>query len=137
MNWVAPIKDQKTLVLFGEKLKEVDYKYYIMFELGVGTGLQLQDILAFKIKDVRNKKKITVKIGKKGVKNVYDIPENLQKIIKEFTDGKDPETYLILGHSTNNKPVSREQAYRVLRSVHGAEFDWCADNEKDFCMELL
>ena len=46
MNWVAPIKDQETLKNFGETLKQVDYKYYIMFELGVGTGLQLQDILA-------------------------------------------------------------------------------------------
>ena len=73
MNWVAPIKDQETLKNFGETLKQVDYKYYIMFELGVGTGLQLQ--------------------------------------------GKDPEAYLILGHSSSNKPVSREQAYRVLRSA--------------------
>ncbi len=117
MNWVAPIKDQKTLKLFGEALKEVDYKYYIMFELGIGTGLQLQDILAFKIKDVRNKKKITVTIGKQKAKFDFAIPEYLQKIIKEYTEGKDPETYLILGHSTSNKPVSREQAYRVLRSV--------------------
>lgn len=117
MNWVAPIKDQKTLKLFGETLREVDYKYYIMFELGVGTGLQLQDILAFKVKDVRGKKKITVSIGTKNIKNVFDIPENLQAIIKDFTNGKDPESYLILGHATNNKPVSREQAYRVLRAA--------------------
>ena len=33
------------------------------------------------------------------------------------TKGKDPEAYLILGHSSSNKPVSREQAYRVLRSA--------------------
>ena len=32
MNWVAPIKDQETLKNFGETLKQVDYKYYIMFE---------------------------------------------------------------------------------------------------------
>lgn len=117
MNWVAPIKDPKTLKLFGETLKEVDYKYYIMFELGVGTGLQLQDILTFKVKDVRGKKKISVSIGTKNIKNVFDIPENLQAIIKDFTDGKDPESYLILGHASNNKPVSREQAYRVLRAA--------------------
>ena len=60
MNWVAPIKDQETLKNFGETLKQVDYKYYIMFELGVGTGLQLQDILAFKNKDVTGKKEIEV-----------------------------------------------------------------------------
>ena len=45
MNWVAPIKDQETLKNFGETLKQVDYKYYIMFELGVGTGLSSRTFL--------------------------------------------------------------------------------------------
>lgn len=38
MNWVAPIKDAETLEAFKEELKKTDYKYYIMFEIGVGTG---------------------------------------------------------------------------------------------------
>ena len=117
MNWVAPIKDKDTLKQFGEVLKEVDYKYYIMFELVVGTGLQLQDILTFKNKDVTGKKEITVEIGTKNIKNTFKIPEELQKIITDFTKDKDPEAYLILGHNNSNKPVSREQAYRVLRSA--------------------
>lgn len=117
MNWVAPIKDEETLKLFGETLKEVDYKYYIMFELGVGTGLQLQDILSFKNKDVTGKKEITVEIGTKNIKNTFSIPQDLQKIISDFTKDKDPDAYLILGHASKNKPVSREQAYRVLRAA--------------------
>ena len=117
MNWVAPNKDEKTLKLFGDTLKEVDYKYYIMFQLGVGTGLQLQDILSFKNKDVTGKSEITVKIGTKNIVNTFTVPEDLQKIISDYTKGKDPEAYLILGHQSANKPVSREQAYRVLRST--------------------
>lgn len=117
MNWVAPIKDEKTLKLFGDTLKEVDYKYYIMFQLGVGTGLQLQDILSFKNKDVTGKSEITVKIGTKNIVNTFTVPEDLQRIISDYTKGKDPEAYLILGHQSANKPVSREQAYRILRST--------------------
>lgn len=117
MNWVAPIKDEKTLKLFGDTLKEVDYKYYIMFQLGVGTGLQLQDILSFKNKDVTGKSEITVKIGTKNIVNTFTVPEDLQQIISDYTKGKDPESYLILGHQSANKPVSREQAYRILRST--------------------
>ena len=119
MNWVAPIKDEETLKRFGETLKEVDYKYYIMFELGVGTGLQLQDILSFKNKDVTDKKEITVEIGTKNIKNTFKISDDLQKIIHDFTEGKDPDAYLIYGHQGKEKetPVSREQAYRVLRAA--------------------
>ena len=50
MNWVAPIKDDETLEKFKARLREMDDKYYIMFEIGVGTGLQLQEILKFKNK---------------------------------------------------------------------------------------
>ena len=117
MNWVAPIKDEKTLKLFGDTLKEVDYKYYIMFQLGVGTGLQLQDILSFKNKDVTGKSEITVKIGTKNIVNTFTVPEDLQKIISDYTKGKDPEAYLILGHQSANKPVSREQAYRAFKNA--------------------
>lgn len=117
MNWVAPIKDEDTLRLFGNALKEVDYKYYIMFEVGVGTGLQLQDILSFKVKDVRDKDEITVEIGTKNIKNIFKVPEDLKKTIHTFTEGKDPDSYLILGHNNSNKPLSREQAYRVLRAA--------------------
>ena len=34
MNWVAPIKDDETLEKFKAKLREMDDKYYIMFEIG-------------------------------------------------------------------------------------------------------
>ena len=63
------------------------------------------------------KKEIEVTIGTRNMKNVFTVPEELQQIINEYTKGKDPEAYLILGHSSSNKPVSREQAYRVLRSA--------------------
>ncbi len=117
MNWVAPIKDQETLDAFANTLKEIDEKYYIMFQLGIGTGLQLQDILKFKVKDVRGKKEITVKIGKHKAKITFKIPKSLQKEIADYTKDKSPNDYLILGHKSKNKPVSREQAYRVLRSA--------------------
>ena len=68
MNWVAPIKDDETLQKFKDKLKQMDSKYYIMFEIGVGTGMQLQDILQLKNKDVRGKDYIEACIGTKNIK---------------------------------------------------------------------
>jgi len=117
MNWVAPIKDAETLIAFREELKRTDYKYYIMFEIGVGTGLQLQDILTLKVKDVLGKDSITVTYGTKGISTTFNFPEDLQKIIADYCKGKDLDSYLIIGHASTGKPVSREQAYRVLRSV--------------------
>ena len=117
MNWVAPIKDEETMELFKERLKDTDYKYYIMFEIGVGTGLQLQNILLLKIKDVLNKDEITVTYGTKDISTTFSFPKKLKDIIADYCRDRDPEDYLIPGHSKSNKPVSREQAYRVLRAV--------------------
>ncbi len=117
MNWVAPIKDDETLEKFKAKLREMDDKYYIMFEIGVGTGLQLQDILQFKNKDIRGKESIEATIGTKNIKRTFQIPKDLQKIIMDYTEGKDPDAYLILGHANSPNPLSREQAYRALKNA--------------------
>ncbi len=117
MNWVAPIKDEETLEKFKEKLREMDDKYYIMFEIGVGTGLQLQEILKFKNKDIRDKDTIEASIGTKNIRRTFVIPEDLKKIIHDYTEGKDPEAYLIIGHASSPAPLSREQAYRAFKSA--------------------
>ncbi|MDO4633168.1 MAG: tyrosine-type recombinase/integrase [Eubacteriales bacterium] len=117
MNWVAPIKDEETLQRFKNALREVDDKYYILFEIGVGTGMQLQEILKFKNKDIRGKDQIEACIGTKNVKRIFVIPEALKQIITDYTEGKDPDGYLIQGHSNTQAPLSREQAYRVFKSV--------------------
>lgn len=117
MNWVAPIKDDETLQQFKDKLREMDDKYYIMFEIGVGTGLQLQEILKFKNKDIRGKETIEAYIGTKNIKRTFRIPDDLRQIIDKFTEGKDPDAYLILGHASSPAALSREQAYRALKSA--------------------
>lgn len=117
MNWVAPIKDEETLNEFKRRLKTVNYKYYILFEIGVGTGLQLQDILKLKVKDLRGKDEITVEIGTKFIKTTFKIPQDVKDIIAEYTDGKDPEAFLVTGHASSDAAVSREQVYRVIKSV--------------------
>ena len=117
MNWVAPIKDDETLSEFKECLKQMDEKYYIMFEIGVGTGMQLQDILKLKNKDVRDKDLIEAYIGTKHIKRTFQISDELKKEIHDFTEGKDPEGYLFTGHTGSSEALSREQAYRALKNA--------------------
>ena len=117
MGWVSPIKDDETLERFKETLKSIDKKYYIMFEIGIGTGMILQEILLLKNKDVYKKTKISVSIGARHIETTYSIPKEVQHIINEYVGEKDPEAYLILGHSNSPAPLSREQAYRVFKSA--------------------
>ena len=117
MNWVAPIKDDETLNKFKERLRQMDEKYYIMFEIGVGTGMQLQEILRLRVKDVRDKDEIEAYIGTKQIKRTFRFPQELKEEIIAYTDGKDPEEYLIQGYASSSEPLSREQAYRALKNA--------------------
>ncbi len=115
MNWVAPIKDEKMLKRFTDELRKMDDKYFIMFEIGVGTGLQLQEILKLKNRDVRGKNQISVSIGTKNIRRTFRIPKDVKQVIMDYTEGKDPDAYLILGHPSSSSPLSREQAYRAFK----------------------
>ena len=116
MNWVAPIKDDETLQKFRDTLRSVDDKYYILFEIGIGTGLQLQDILQFKVKDVRGKDMLIAVIGTRQIEQAFPLKPELQAVITDFIDGRDDDEYLITGYASTNRPLSREQAYRMRKT---------------------
>ncbi len=117
MNWVAPIKDDETLQNFKNRLKQMDVKYFIMFEIGVGTGMQLQDILKLRVGDVRGKDYLEVHIGTKQIRRTFVFSEELKAVIAAFTENRDQDAYLITGHASSGEPLSREQAYRALKSA--------------------
>ena len=80
MNWVAPIKDDETLRRYEEELLNLDVKYFIMFRIGVGTGMQVQDILKLTVGDVRDKDSIVVYLGTHKVKRSFRFEADLKKI---------------------------------------------------------
>ena len=115
MNWVAPIKDEETLRRYEEELMNIDVKYFIMFRMGVGTGLQVQELLKLCVADVRGKDSITVYLGTKKIKRSYRFDPYLKEVLEEYTAGRDKTLPLFLGH--RNKAISREQAYRAMKSA--------------------
>lgn len=115
MNWVAPIKDEETLRRYEQELMNLDTKYFIMFRLGVGTGLQVQELLKLSVKDVRGVDSITVYLGTRKVKRSYRFEQDLKAVIDEYTMDKDDMAPLFTGHK--NRPISREQAYRAMKAA--------------------
>ncbi|MDF2590153.1 MAG: hypothetical protein K0R00_3119 [Herbinix sp.] len=47
MNKVQPIRDKKQITDFRKLLKSNDDKYYIMFTIGINSGLRISDILTW------------------------------------------------------------------------------------------
>ena len=105
-----------------------------------GPGLQLQEILKFKNKDIRDKDSIEANIGTKNIKRTFVISPELKKIIHEYTEGKDPDAYLILGHASSPSPPFKGaglQSFKKRGEKYGSYVHRRSDYEKDFRMEIL
>lgn len=88
---------------------------YIMFLLGINTGLRVNDLLNLKIRDVKGKKKLVIKEGKTEkartihLSNVY---EELDSYIKTLEG-----TEWLFPSRKGDKAISRIQAYRQLNKA--------------------
>ncbi|MGL5243555.1 MAG: tyrosine-type recombinase/integrase, partial [Sarcina sp.] len=89
----------------------------IMFGLGIFSGLRISDILNLKVKTVRKKWNLRIKQQKTGKFIEILLNRELKKIIDEYTRDMNETDYLIKSRIGENKPISRTQAYRIIKSI--------------------
>lgn len=117
MNYVEPIRDITTVQDIADYLKEKNEKYYIMYMVGIYSGLRISDILRLKVRDVRDKDKIKIREKKTGKEKLFPINKALAAALATYCEGKKDYDYLIPSDRAPNKAVSREYAYRVIRAA--------------------
>lgn len=61
MEFVEPIRDKRKIELVKVILKENGFRDYMLFLMGINSGLRISDILKLKVSDVRGKQYIEVK----------------------------------------------------------------------------
>ncbi|WP_100012306.1 site-specific integrase [Lentibacillus sediminis] len=113
---VQPIRSLEKLNDMKWSLKKwCSERDYIMFLLGINTGLRVTDLLQLKVSDIKGKKKLIVKEGKTEkprtihLSNIY---EELNKYIKTLGCAK-----WLFPSRKGDKPISRIQAYRQLNKA--------------------
>ena len=121
MNSVEPIRDKEIIRSIGDYLKDKDPKYYVMFAIGIYSGLRISDILKLKVRDVRGKKNIKLREKKTGKEKKFLVHPQLIPILEEYCKNKESYEYLIPSPNRINKPISRIMAYKVLHKA-GEQF---------------
>lgn len=121
-NYVEPIKNKQDLKNFLEYLKRKRYKYFVIFQLGMMTGLRISDLLALNIKDVYNQTSFEVIEKKTGKYKKMVLQENTQKIINEYIEkyrlkqfSFDDEEPLFVGKK--HCRLNRSQVYRFFNEA--------------------
>lgn len=121
MNTVQPIRDKKTVEDIAAYLRQENERDYVMFMLGIYSGLRISDILKLRVRDVREKESIYIREKKTGKEKRFVINPKLRKVLKEYTAGMDDFSYIFRSQKGKNRPISRTQAYRIL-SEAGEKF---------------
>ncbi|MEH6977752.1 MULTISPECIES: site-specific integrase [Bacillus] len=123
MNFVQPIRDPEQIQQIKDYLKEKNERNYILFVMGINTGLRISDILKLKVGDLKGSH-ISMREMKTGKQKRIEITSTLRRelrwYIEEREDREDSE-YLIRSREGKNKPIGRSMAYKILRGT-AAEF---------------
>lgn len=125
MELVQPIRDIHKIEAMKKALLEnpqYGHRNYLLFVLGINSGLRISDLLQLKLKDVMSnknavKKSVILREKKTGKLKKFPINNSSVQAIKQYIkslDSYNPERYLFKSRKGNNRPISRVQAWEIL-----------------------
>ncbi|MBA7588081.1 site-specific integrase [Candidatus Atribacteria bacterium 1244-E10-H5-B2] len=129
MNYVQPIRDRKRISAIKGNLKKRDPRDFLLFTLGINTGLRISDILKLKVEDVKDhtgeiKEILDLKEQKTKRQRFIYINDEVKNALEYFFDKTrlyDRDRYLFVSEVTKeNKPISRVRAWQLIQS-------WCQE----------
>lgn len=116
---VEPFKDAKHIKNIKRLLKD-STRNYLLFTLGINSGLRAGDLLRMRVKDVAGLKlgdSITVRENKTGKTNVIVInKEILTALTGHLSTGQDGEEFLFKSRKGKNYPLTTFRVTRLVKS---------------------
>lgn len=116
MEFVEPIRDKEKIELVKIILKRHKTRDYLLFLLGINSGLRISDILKLKVSDVKDKIYIEIKEQKTGKYKKFPIPQSIKVPLEEYIFNKQPDDWLFPSQRGNGA-ITRIQAYRIISSA--------------------
>ena len=113
MVCVEPIRDKEKIEIVKRILRENGSRDYLLFLMGINSGLRISDILKLKVLYVKDKKYIELIEQKTSKYKRFPITKSFKKELDEFIVGKDNDEWLFASQR-GNKAISRIQAYRII-----------------------
>jgi Site-specific recombinase XerD len=115
---VEPIRDKKKIEKMKQYLRKQNERDYVLFVLGINSGMRISDLLKLKAEDVRNKDRIVL-VGKRGGQSKsFPLSGTCRLALKNYLDNADglPGGWLFPSRK-GGAPITRVQAYRILNEA--------------------
>ncbi|GGI46037.1 site-specific recombinase [Paenibacillus marchantiophytorum] len=113
MQVVQPIREQEKIEELQAVLKEQSIRDWLLFTIGINSGLHLSDLLSLKVKDVRDRTTVSVREEKTGKLKTFQLSAQLKDFIEDYIKYMDEGNYLFPSQRTGN-PIKRIRVYRIL-----------------------
>lgn len=131
MSTTQPIKDKTSLEAFKNYylLQKPNPRNHTLIVLGLNTALRISDILQLQWMDIYNEKALQMRehlevVEKKtGKTNIIAINRTVNHLLQKYkseTFQKEPfdkERYLFPSQKRKNQPISRSQAFRIIKEA--------------------
>lgn len=114
MELVEPIRDKKQIQGMKKYLKGQSSRDWLLFTLGINSGLRISDLLKLTVEDVNGKDRINIREKKTGKTKDFPLSDVCKKAVIEYL--KDPELKAgtLFPSRKGGNAISRVQAYRIL-----------------------
>jgi len=117
MELVEPIRDKKQIQGMKKYLKGQNIRDYLLFTLGINSGLRVSDLLKLTVEDVKCKERIIIREQKTGKLKDFPLSDTSKKAINEYFKEMNLDTGALFPSRKGQRAISRVQAYRILNDA--------------------
>lgn len=122
MEYVEPIKEIEMIEKIKTILKAKSHRDYLLFVIGINTGLLVSHLLKIKVRDVIKEQEVkefyTLYETKNGQpKQIYLNNKVKSTLIEYLNEAKLKNEDYLFKSKKNNQPITRQQAYRIIHNV--------------------
>ena len=117
MNTVDPIRDIEEIKKMKSCLLNFSYRDYLVFLLGINTGLRISDLLNLKVADVKNKNQIIIREKKTGKEKKFTLNDAVREEIDKFIESKSGDEFVFQSRRNKANPLDRVRTYLMLNKA--------------------
>lgn len=126
MKEVQPIRDTDQIEMMKDYLKNWNRRNFLLFIIGLNSGLRISDIVPLKVKDFEHEH-LELKEKKTRKAKTFYINDAIRKEVNAYVKEKDLKPYDYLfesrkrstkkGYEGQRQPISTNQAWKILKQA--------------------
>ena len=117
MEYVEPVRSKQQIENIKRYLKLNNLRDYLLFVLGINSGLRISDLLLLTLEDVKERDRIILREKKTGKTKDFPLSDTCKKAIQEFLGSTRISSGWLFKSKKGNNPITRIQAYRIINSA--------------------